>query len=107
MYEWMWRNKDYFIAPASVEDDIIEDMLTNDENSRISKLFGFHFNEASVKNEMAQVMAVYKEKLEPIIFGLASYDQYYEDAIASLKKAGFDIVFAELNKQFTEFQLQH
>lgn len=106
MYEWMWRNKDYFIAPASVEDDIIDDMLTNDENSRISKLFGFHFNEAPVKNEIAQVMAVYKEKFEPINFGLASYDHYYEDAIAALKKAGFDIVFAELKKQFSEFKLQ-
>ncbi|WP_141502123.1 extracellular solute-binding protein [Paenibacillus luteus] len=107
IYEWMWRNKDYFLAPASVEDDIIDDMLANDENSRISKLFGFHFNEASVKNEMAQVMAVYKEKIEPINFGLASYEEYYEDAIAALKKAGFDIVFAELKKQFAEFQLQH
>ncbi|CAM4389423.1 putative aldouronate transport system substrate-binding protein [Paenibacillus endophyticus] len=107
IYEWMWRNKDYFLAPASVEDDIIDDMLMNDENSRISKLFGFHFNEASVKNEMAQVMAVYKEKIEPINFGLASYEEYYEDAIAALKKAGFDIVFAELKKQFSEFQLQH
>ncbi len=107
IYEWMWRNKDYFLAPARVEDDIIDDMLANDENSRISKLFGFHFNEASVKNEMAQVMAVYKEKIEPINFGLASYEEYYEDAIAALKKAGFDIVFTELKKQFAEFQLQH
>ncbi|WP_127495330.1 ABC transporter substrate-binding protein [Paenibacillus glycanilyticus] len=107
MYEWMWRNKDYFIAPANVEDDVIEDMLANDENSRISKLSGFHFNEAPVKNEIAQVMAVYKEKFEPINFGIASYDQYYDDALAALKKAGFDIVFAELKKQFSEFQRQH
>jgi putative aldouronate transport system substrate-binding protein len=107
IYEWMWRNKDYFTAPAGVEDDIIHDMLTNDANSRISKLFGFHFNEGAVKNEIAQVMAVYKEKFEPINFGLASYDEYYEDAIKALKKAGFDLVFAELTKQFSEFQLQH
>lgn len=104
MYEWMWRNKDYFIPPAGIEDDMIHDMLTNDENSRISKLFGFHFNEAPVKNEIAQVMAVYKEKFEPIHFGLASYDDYYEDAITALKKAGLDAVFAELKKQFSEFR---
>ncbi|MDH6369965.1 hypothetical protein CA600_06850 [Paenibacillus sp. VTT E-133280] len=107
MYEWMWRNKDYFIAPASVEDDIIHDLLKNDENSRISKLFGFHFNEASVKNEIAQVMAVYKEKFEPINFGLANYEEYYQDAITDLKKAGFDIVFTELKKQFSEFERGH
>lgn len=103
MYEWMWRNQDYFIAPADVEDDIIRDMLANDTNSRISKLSGFHFNEAPVKYELAQVMAVYKEKFEPINFGLAGYDEYYDDAIAALKKAGFDAVFAELKKQFAEF----
>jgi putative aldouronate transport system substrate-binding protein len=51
-------------------------------------------------------MAVYKEKFEPINFGLASYDHYYEDALAALKKAGFNIVFAELKKQFSEFKLQ-
>ncbi|MFC4098423.1 ABC transporter substrate-binding protein [Paenibacillus xanthanilyticus] len=107
MYEWMWRNKDYFIAPAGVEDDVIRDMLTNDDNSRISKLFGFHFNEAAVKNEMAQVMAVYKEKFEPINFGLAGYEAYYDDAIQALKKAGYDVVFAELKKQFSAFKRQH
>lgn len=107
MYEWMWRNKDYFTAPAGLEDDIIDDMLKNDENSRISKLFGFHFNEESVKHEVAQVMAVYKEKFEPISFGLASYEEYYDDALAALKKAGFDIVFAEVQRQFQQFQLQH
>lgn len=107
MYEWMWRNKDYFTAPAGLEDDIIDDMLTNDENSRISKLFGFHFNEESVKHEVAQVMAVYKEKFEPISFGLASYEEYYDDALAALKKAGFDIVFAEVQRQFQQFQMQH
>lgn len=106
MYEWMWRNKDYFIAPAGLEDELIDDMLTNDENSRISRLFGFHFNEEAVKHEIAQVMAVYKEKFEPISFGLASYDAYYDDALAALKKAGFDIVFAEVKKQFEQFQLQ-
>lgn len=106
MYEWMWRNKDFFVAPAGVEDDMIHDMLANDENSHVSKLFGFHFNEASVKNEMAQVMAVYKEKFEPINFGLAGYEEHYEDALAALKKAGFDLVFAELQRQFSEFRLQ-
>ena len=104
MYEWMWRNKEFFLAPANVEDDVIRDMLTNDEGARTSKLFGFHFNEASVKHEMAQVMAVYKEKFEPIAFGLVPYDEYYEDAIAALKKAGFDTVFAELKKQYAEFR---
>lgn len=104
MYEWMWRNKDYFTAPADVEDEIIHDMLSNDENARISKLSGFHFNEASVKNEMAQVMAVFKEKFEPIHFGLISYEDHYEEALAALKKAGFDTVFAELKRQFSAFQ---
>jgi putative aldouronate transport system substrate-binding protein len=104
MYEWMWRNKNYFTAATNVDDTVVEDMLKNDDNAKISKLFGFHFNEEPVKNELAQVLAVYKEKFDPINFGLASYDKGYKDALASLKKAGYDKVFAELQKQFAEFQ---
>lgn len=104
MYEWMWRNKNYFTAPTNVDDKVVEDMLKNDDNAKISKLFGFHFNEEPIKNELAQVLAVYKEKFDPINFGIISYDKHYADALASLKKAGYDKVFAELQKQFSEFQ---
>lgn len=104
LYEWMWRNKNYFTAPTNVEDDVIEDMLTNDDNARISKLFGFHFNEEPVKNELAKVLTVYKEKFEPINFGLVGYDEGYEDAILSLKKAGLDKVFEEVRSQFQAFR---
>ncbi|WP_168119981.1 ABC transporter substrate-binding protein [Paenibacillus sp. HB172176] len=106
MYEWMWRNTNYFTAPRIVDDEVIDDMLGNDDNARISKLFGFHFNEEPVKNELAKVMTVYKEKFEPINFGLVGYDEGYEDAIQSLKKAGLDIVFAEVKRQFEAFRAQ-
>ena len=103
MYEWMWRNTNYFTAPTNVEDEVVDDMLNNDDNARVSKLFGFHFNEDPVKNELAKVMTVYKEKFEPINFGLVGYDEGYEDAIRSLKKAGLDAVFAEVSRQFQAF----
>ncbi|MFD0670987.1 ABC transporter substrate-binding protein [Cohnella sp. GCM10027633] len=104
MYEWMWRNTKYFIAPTNVEDEVIEDMLSNDDNARVSKLFGFHFNEEPVKNELAKVLTVYKEKFEPINFGLVGYDAGYADAIQSLKKAGLDKVFEEARSQFQAYQ---
>lgn len=104
MYEWMWRNTNYFIAPTNVEDEVIEDMLRNDDNARVSKLFGFHFNEEPVKNELAKVLTVHKEKFEPINFGLVGYDEAYADAIQSLKKAGLDKVFAEVRSQFQAYQ---
>ncbi|QJD83892.1 extracellular solute-binding protein [Cohnella herbarum] len=104
MYEWMWRNKNYFTAPTNVDDEMVEDMLTNDDNARISRLFGFHFNEEPVKSELARVMAVYKMRFEPINAGLVNYDENFQEALASLKKAGYDKVFAELKKQYSEFQ---
>jgi len=107
MYEWMWRNKNYFTAQTNVEDEVIEDMLTNDDNARISKLFGFHFNEEPVKNELAKVLTVHKEKFEPINFGLVGYDEGYADAILSLKKAGLDKVFEEVRSQFRAFRTEN
>ncbi|MFC5405538.1 extracellular solute-binding protein [Cohnella soli] len=104
MYEWMWRNKNYFIAPTNVDDKVVEDMLANDDNARISRLFGFHFNEEPIKSELARVMAVYKMKFEPINAGLVGYDDSFQDALAALKKAGYDKVFAELQRQYAEFR---
>ncbi|MFC5529656.1 ABC transporter substrate-binding protein [Cohnella yongneupensis] len=106
MYEWMWRNKNYFTAPTIVDDKVVDDMLNNDDNAKISKLFGFHFNEEPVKNELAKVLTVYKEKFEPINFGLVGYDEGYADAIQALKKAGFDKVFEEARSQFETFREQ-
>ena len=104
MYEWMWRNKNYFTPPSIVDDEVIDDMLHNDDAAKISKLFGFHFNEEPVKNELAKVLTVYKEKFEPINFGLVGYDEGYEQAVYSLKKAGLDIVFEEVRNQFQAFR---
>lgn len=104
MYEWMWRNKHYFTAQTNVEDEVIADMLTNDDNARTSKLFGFHFNEEPVKNELAKVLTVYKEKFEPINFGLVGYDEAYPDAIRSLDKAGLGKVFEEVRSQYQAFR---
>jgi putative aldouronate transport system substrate-binding protein len=104
LYEWMWRNKNYFTAPTTVDDKMVDDMLKNDDNATISKLFGFHFNEEPVKSELAKVLTVYKEKFEPINFGLVGYDEGYADAIRSLKKAGLDRVFEEVQSQYEAFR---
>ncbi|RED63279.1 extracellular solute-binding protein [Cohnella lupini] len=104
MYEWMWRNTNYFTAPTFVDDKLVDDMLRNDDNAKISKLFGFHFNEEPVKSELAKVLTVYKEKFEPINFGLVGYDEGYADAIHSLKKAGLDRVYEEVRSQYEAFR---
>lgn len=104
MYEWMWRNKNYFMAPANVEDSVVQDMMHNDDNAQISRIFGFHFNQEPVKNEYAKVLAVYNEKFVPINMGIVSYDKQYAGAMAALKKAGFDKVWAELQRQYAAFR---
>jgi putative aldouronate transport system substrate-binding protein len=104
MYEWMWRNKKYFMAPESVDDSVVHDMLHNDDNANISRIFGFHFDQEPVKNEYAKLLAVYSEKFVPINAGIVSYEKQYDSAIAAIKKAGYDKVWAELQKQYAAFQ---
>ncbi|MBM7567757.1 ABC transporter substrate-binding protein [Paenibacillus sacheonensis] len=104
MYEWMWRNKNYFMATTSVDDSVVQDMLHNDDNARISRLFGFHFNQEPVKNEYANVLAVYNEKFVPINMGIVGYDEQFGGAMSALKKAGYDRVWNELQRQYLAFR---
>lgn len=104
MYEWMWRNKNYFMPTTNVDDSVVEDMLHNDDNARISKIFGFHFNQEPVKKEYAKVLAVYNEKFLPINLGIVGYDQAFPGSMEALKKAGYDKVWAELKRQYADFR---
>lgn len=104
MYEWMWRNKNYFMPTTNVDDSVVEDMLHNDDNARISNIFGFHFNQEPVKKEYAKVLAVYNEKFLPINLGIVSYDQAYPSSMEALKKAGYEKVWAEFKRQYAEFR---
>ncbi|QHW32728.1 extracellular solute-binding protein [Paenibacillus rhizovicinus] len=104
MYEWMWRNKNYFMATTNVDDSVVQDMLHNDDNAKISRIFGFHFNQDPVKTEYAKVLAVYNEKFVPINMGIVSYDKGFGDAMDALKKAGYEKVWNELKLQYDAFR---
>ncbi|NBD27242.1 extracellular solute-binding protein [Paenibacillus glycinis] len=104
MYEWMWRNKNYFMATTSVDDSVVQDMLHNDDNAKISRLFGFHFNQEAVKKAYARVLAVYNEKFVPLNMGIVGYDKQFAGAMDALKKAGYDKVWDELQRQYAAFR---
>lgn len=104
MYEWMWRNKNYFMPTTNVDDSVVQDMMHNDDNAKISKIYGFHFDPEPVKNEYAKVLAVYNEKFAPINLGIAGYDQEFPSAMQALKKAGYDKVWDELQRQYAAFR---
>nr|WP_273388160.1 ABC transporter substrate-binding protein [Cohnella zeiphila] len=104
MYEWMWRNKNYFMPTTNVDDSVVRDMMHNDDNAKVSRLFGFHFNPEPVKNEYAKVLAVYNEKFVPINIGIVSYDKQFGQAMDALKKAGYGQVWDELQRQYAAFR---
>ncbi|THF83498.1 extracellular solute-binding protein [Cohnella fermenti] len=104
LYEWMWRNKNYFMPTTSVDDSVVQDMLHNDDNARVSRIFGFHFNQEPVKNEYANVLAVYNEKFVPINLGIVDYEEHFSAAMDALKKAGYDQVWDELQRQYASFR---
>ncbi|WP_271749895.1 ABC transporter substrate-binding protein [Cohnella rhizoplanae] len=104
MYEWMWRNKNYFMATTNVDDSVVQDMMHNDDNAKISRIFGFHFNPEPVKNEYAKVLAIYNEKFLPINLGIVSYDKEFPGSMEALNKAGYDKVWGELQRQYAAFR---
>lgn len=104
MYEWMWRNKNYFMPTTNVDDSVVRDMMHNDDNAKVSRIFGFHFNQEPVKNEYAKVLAVYNEKFAPINLGIASYDKEFHGSMKALKRAGYDKVWEELQRQYSAFR---
>jgi len=100
IYEWMWRNNNYIVYPNTVTDAYISACETWDEGAPYSKLFGFNFDQESVKVEKAAVEAVYAEVVQPLVFGLIEpTDAAIEAAINALNQAGFAEYMAEMNAQ--------
>ncbi|MCL1964560.1 MAG: ABC transporter substrate-binding protein [Firmicutes bacterium] len=100
IYEWMWRNNNYIIYPNTVSDEYIAACETWDTGAPYSKLFGFNFDQESVKVEKAAVEAVYAEFVQPLVFGLIEpTDEAIAQAIDMLNGAGFAEYMAEMNAQ--------
>lgn len=85
-----------------------ESLLTMQENNKhanASKLIGFLMDTEPIKNEVAQINAVYNSA-KPI-FGTGSmpdFDEYLANVNKKLEDAGIDRVIAEITRQYEEWK---
>lgn len=76
---------------------------TISEDAENSITIGFNFDPSNVAAEYANTMAEMKTSVEPLRFGVVSYEQAFSGILANMKAAGLDKVVAEYEKQFTEW----
>jgi putative aldouronate transport system substrate-binding protein len=103
-YEWMFRNKNFQRFPTTMDDAYAKKIKTWDDDAKYSKIFGFNFNEESLKSEIAQLLTVYTEAIMPIAWGFLDYETNYPAMQAKLKAAGIDKYTAELQKQYAAYR---
>lgn len=102
--DWLLFNKNYMRYNEVVTDEEIEAYETWDDGSILGKGLGFQFDEEPVKVEKARLDSVVAEYGLPIMYGVVSYKDGYDELISKLKEAGLDKYMEELQKQFTEFR---
>lgn len=85
--------------------EALREMEELNNDSPISRVFGFKFDTESIKTEYAKVSSV-KEKYATVFSAgcMEDFDVFLEDARKQLKEAGIDKVIDELNKQFKDWE---
>jgi putative aldouronate transport system substrate-binding protein len=101
-----WRNSQYQVMPDPKSTVSGYTELFKDLGKRASNppLQGFNFNTTSIKTELTAIQQVYQQFGLPLEGGfVADVDKAFADYKTKLKAAGFDKVFAELQKQADEY----
>ncbi|UNK18429.1 ABC transporter substrate-binding protein [Paenibacillus sp. N3/727] len=73
----------------------------------VAPTFGFNFDTAPVKTEVAAITNVAKEFIPALYTGSVDPDEYLPKAKQKFKDAGIDRVIAEAQKQFDEWKAQN
>lgn len=102
-YEWMIYNVKISTPTTAYTDEFMEVYKHWDDEAIPSVTFGFSIDYTNIKTEKAQIDSVLTELAKPMLAGLKDYDSNIEELKSELKKAGWDIYIAEIQKQFDEF----
>lgn len=102
-YDWMFNNIAYAKFSSDVNPDFISDLEHWEDNTELSKLYGFTFDNTPVKSEVAQIDSIWTNKVLPLLDGFVDFDSNYDAILAELKAAGIDRYTEEFTKQLTEY----
>ena len=102
LYEWMFRNANYQVFPATVSDEYIETYKHWDDEAIPSAMLGFAFDNTGFEAIETACIEAWK-KVAPVLYGYVDFDTEYPKAIAELEAAGINEYVAEVNRQLEAF----
>ncbi len=103
MDTWMSGYLPYMCYGENTSDEYIDYMTYQSDNYVISPAAGFIFDAAPVQSELTNLQTEIIASIYPIKFGMVSYEDGIDDAIAKLKAAGLDTYLEEYRKQFAAY----
>ena len=105
-YEWMFRNRNYQLFTAEVDQDYIDTYEHWDDDAVYSASFGFRFNNENVKEIEARLIEVAQKNFVQLETGFVDFETEYPKAIQAMKDAGIDEYVAEVQRQLDAFLAQ-
>lgn len=100
---WMTGYLPYMRFPQDAPDSHIEFMTYIAEDYVVSPIAGFIFDSSNVTSELTNLQTEIITSIYPIKFGMVSYEDNIDAAIARLKSAGLDRYMEEYRAQFQEY----
>ena len=87
---WMTGYMPYMRYSADSTDEYLDYVNYKSENYVVSPAAGFIFDSSNVTSELTNLQTEIIASIYPIKFGMVSYEENIDDAIAKLKAAGLD-----------------
>ncbi|GBF75249.1 hypothetical protein PA598K_03640 [Paenibacillus sp. 598K] len=99
---WLLGHVEMNRFPTSFDKNLLERRTTIADDADVvnSVTIGFNFDPSPVAAEYANVSAELKTSVEPLLYGVVSYDQAHAGMLANMKAAGLDRVIEEYRTQF-------
>ncbi|XEC95695.1 ABC transporter substrate-binding protein [Paenibacillus tarimensis] len=101
--DWVFGNQFNGLLRTGQPEDVFGQTIKRNEEAEIPPMSGFHFNDSSLKTELAAVASVKAEYAVPLETGTVDPDVVLPRYKEALKKAGQDKIMAEINRQYTEW----
>lgn len=100
---WMTGYLPYMRYTTDTPDSYIEYKTWRADNYVVSPAAGFLFDSTPVSSQLTNLQTEIIASIYPIKFGMVSYEDNIDQAIANLKAAGLDEYLAEYRSQFEAY----
>lgn len=100
---WMTGYLPYMRYTTDTPDSYIEYKTWRADNYVVSPAAGFLFDSTPVSSQLTNLQTEIIASIYPIKFGMVSYEDNIDQAIANLKAAGLDDYLAEYRSQFEAY----